>query len=198
MGCGLDDESRAARYAREPEVKKLGGSHTRGRLATLEPKQARFVSEYLVDLNATQAAIRAGYSRRSAQMQGSRLLSNAMVSAAVAAGQAVQIKKIETSAERVLLDLARVAHGDLRVLFDEHDNLKQLSTLSDDAAALLASVETERGMGGRSAVKKVKLWDKLRALEMLAKHLGLLVEQTEHSGVIELQWGQRDPSKPKG
>jgi phage terminase small subunit len=71
----------------------------------LTPKQARFVAEYLIDLNATQAAIRAGYSKHTAQVQSSRLLSNAMVAAAVDAALAKRSGKLEITAEKVLRDL---------------------------------------------------------------------------------------------
>ncbi len=71
----------------------------------LNPKQTRFVAEYLIDLNATQAAIRAGYSKRTAQEQGSRLLSNVIVAAAVDAGIAKRAGKLEITAEKVLADI---------------------------------------------------------------------------------------------
>lgn len=75
----------------------------------LTPKQQRFVQEYLIDLNATQAAIRAGYSAKTAEQQGPRLLGNAGVAAAVAAGQVRLASKLELTAEKVLANIARVA-----------------------------------------------------------------------------------------
>jgi phage terminase small subunit len=74
----------------------------------LNPKQTRFVAEYLKDLNATQAAIRCGYSERTAKQQGSRLLTNADIAAAVAAGQERLAGKLELTAEKVLKDLEEV------------------------------------------------------------------------------------------
>jgi len=74
----------------------------------LTPRQERFVAEYLVDLNATQAAIRAGYSERTAQEQGSRLLSNVKVAAAVAERQTSIAGKLQITAEKVLRDLEEV------------------------------------------------------------------------------------------
>lgn len=68
----------------------------------LSEKQKRFVAEYLIDLNATQAAIRAGYSPKTAQEQGSRLLSNVMVAAAIAEGAKRRIRKAEITAQDVL------------------------------------------------------------------------------------------------
>jgi phage terminase small subunit len=80
----------------------------------LNPKQQRFVAEYLKDLNATQAAIRAGYSKHTAQEQGSRLLSNAMVAAAVAKGQNKIAGKLEITAEKVLKDLETMRKAALK------------------------------------------------------------------------------------
>lgn len=82
---------------------------------TLTAKQERFVAEYLVDLNATQAAIRAGYSERTAQEQSSRLLSNVMVAKAVAEAQARVSVKAEWNAAdrlRMLADIAEAAIKD--------------------------------------------------------------------------------------
>ena len=71
----------------------------------LTPKQQRFISEYLVDLNATQAAIRAGYAKKSADVEGSRLLVNAKVSAAIAAAQAKRSERTEIDADYVLASI---------------------------------------------------------------------------------------------
>ena len=75
----------------------------------LNLKQARFAAEYLKDCNATQAAIRAGYAAKNADVTGSRLLGNVGVAAAVAAGQKRVASKLDLSAEKVLADIARIA-----------------------------------------------------------------------------------------
>jgi len=108
----------------------------------LSPKQHRFVTEYLVDLNATQAALRAGYSPRTAPQQGSRLLKNVDVQDAIATQQSQQFQAVEVRIEDVLRDLKAIAHTDLQ-------------TLSEQS-----------GIPARWA-------DKLKALELLMKHLGL-------------------------
>lgn len=79
-------------------------------MSPLTPKQQRFVQEYLVDLNATQAAVRSGYSPKTAEQQGSRLLGNAKVAAAVAAGRKRLAAKLELTAEKVLADIERIAN----------------------------------------------------------------------------------------
>ena len=116
----------------------------------LTRKQHRFVAEYLVDLNASQAALRAGYSARTAPQQGSRLLKNVEVQAAIATQQAQQLEAVEVRIEDVLRDLKAIAHTDLHVLSDQS------------------------GVPARWA-------DKLKALELLMKHLGLASpEQHQH------------------
>ena len=83
------------------------------------PKQRLFVTEHLVDLNATQAAIRAGYSPKTAPQQGSRLFRNVVVQAAIATQQAQQLEAVEVRIEDVLRDLKAIAHTDLHVLSEQ-------------------------------------------------------------------------------
>lgn len=159
----------------------------------LEPRQQRFVVEYLLDLNAKQAAIRAGYSEKTAESQGSRLLSYAKVSAAIADAQARRAARVEIKADDILLELLRLAKSDVRQLFDETGRLKPIHEMSDTAAASLASVEILREKTTvqgeitiEESVRKIRLWDKTAALTTLAKHLGLLKERIVHEGDIPL------------
>lgn len=148
----------------------------------LTPKQQRFVSEYLIDLNATQAAIRAGYSPKTAQEQSSRLLSHVMVKAAVAEKTQVALQAIDYSAERVLAEYGKVAFSDVRALFDEAGNMLPIRDLPDDVAASIASVEVNKrnltaGDGQVDLVLKVRRYDKVKALDSLANYHGLLKGQ---------------------
>lgn len=163
----------------------------------MTPKQARFVAEYRKDLNATQAAIRAGYSEKTAQEQGARLLSNAMVAAAVAEKTQQQLAKADITAERVLQEIGRLAFSDVRTLFDANGKIKPLHTLSADEAACIAGLEViiknaEAGDGHMDTVHKIKVWDKSKNLEMLAKHFALLTEKIEHSGGLTIRWQGED------
>ena len=160
---------------------------------SLQPKHARFVAEYLVDLNGTQAAIRAGYSPRTAAVQASTLLTNPKIAAAVSDGQAKRLASADLSAVRVLEELRRLAFSDVRGLFDADGNLKPIHTLTDSEAAAIASIEVVKknlaaGDGQTDTVHKLKVWDKTRSLEMLAKHFGLLIERMEHAGQISVKW----------
>ena len=79
----------------------------------MTPEQERFVHEYLVDVNATQAAIRAGYSKKTAQEQSSRLLSNVMVSEAIAKGMQALAEKTGVTAEKVIAELALIGFSNM-------------------------------------------------------------------------------------
>jgi len=164
----------------------------------MTPKQARFVQEYLIDLNATQAAIRAGYSERTAQEQGSRLLSNVMVSRAIAEGQAKYAKRAEMDADEWRARVARLARFDVRKLFDSETNkLVPVTELADDVAPCVSGVKVLREKTTRvrgqdtetdieETLVEVKTADVLRALEMTGKHLGLLTDRVELSGRVDL------------
>jgi phage terminase small subunit len=157
----------------------------------LTPKQQRFVSEYLIDLNGKQAAVRAGYSPKSAEFQASKLLADSKVSQEVAKGKAEQLQTAGLSATRTLEEMRRLAFSDVRKLFDADGNLKPLHLLDDDAAASIASLEVVKknlaaGDGVTDTVHKIKTWDKTRNLEMLAKHFGLLEEKVAHSGHLTI------------
>lgn len=159
----------------------------------LTPKQERFVAEYLIDLNGKQAAIRAGYKPSRAEGTASELLALGKVSEAVAAGRTAQLAKLGVSAERVKQRLALIGFQDIRQLFDEQGNLRPIHTLSDEAAAFVAGLEIIKknaaaGDGIIDTVHKVKVVDPIKALEMLAKHFGLLTDKVDVSGAIELSW----------
>lgn len=158
----------------------------------MNDKQALFVAEYRKDLNATQAAIRAGYSAKTAAQQGERLLRNVEISAAVAKSTQQQLDKAELSAVRVLEELRRLSFADIRGLFDSAGNLKPLHELTAEQAACIAGFEVikknaEAGDGKTDVVHKIRVIDKTRSLEMLAKHFALLTEKLEHSGGLTIR-----------
>jgi len=140
----------------------------------MNPRQRRFVEEYLVDLNATQAARRAGYRHRSAAQQGCTLLRNRKIAAAIAKAQAKRAARTRVSADRVITELAKVAFGDPRRLLSWGPGgvvLRESDELTEAEAALVSEVaETRTATGG---TRKVKLHCKMTALTALARHLGL-------------------------
>lgn len=155
-------------------------------MAELTPKQAAFVKEYLIDLNATKAAVRAGFSERTANVQVARLLALPHVKAAIEAEMAKREERTEITQDRVLQELARVGFSDIRKLFTESGHLKRPEDWDDDAAAFVSSIEVvvRKVPGGDENevehVHKVKLWDKNSALEKIARHLGMLTQKVEH------------------
>lgn len=116
----------------------------------LRGKQARFVDEYLVDLNGTQAAIRAGYSAKTAQEQSSRLLSNVIVQTAIQAGRAALSARTEITQDRVMADIEAIKQDAMQPVYDADGNKAML----DHKSAL-------------------------RACELQGKHIGMFVEKTE-------------------
>lgn len=150
----------------------------------LNPKQLRFVQEYLVDTNATQACIRAGYSPKAAKVTGSRMLANANVGAAVRWLQQTVAERLGITVERVLLERKRLALHDIRKLYDEKGNLLPVHQLDEDTAAALASVEVDEITAGDTTIgqtRKVKLADKDKSLAALEKHLGLYKDEARSS-----------------
>jgi phage terminase small subunit len=145
----------------------------------LNDKQRRFVREFLVDLNGTQAAIRTGYAKNSASVQASRLLANANVQAELAKQQKKLIERTEVTAERVIEEYRRVAFALLPDYIDDSSGgivIRPMDELSEEQAAALCEVtHTVRsdGDGSGHETVKVKLHNKLAALDALAKHLGL-------------------------
>lgn len=156
---------------------------------SLSPKQAAFVAEYLVDLNATQAAIRAGYSPKSAESQGARLLSNAKVREAVDAAKTKRANRVEVTQDEVLRELLRIARTDIGDAFDDKGRFREFKDMPVDLRRAISSVETLEEFTGSGAdrvqsgqTRKVKFWDKVKALELLGKHLKLWTEKLEHAG----------------
>lgn len=145
--------------------------------------------EYLIDLNATQAAIRAGYSKKTANEQGARLLAKASVKAAVAEASKKTATKLELKAERVLQAISEIAFGDIRKMFDENGALKRPAEWDDETAASVAGLEVvtvSRGEGEVEHVAKIKRADRLRALDMLARHHSLYNDKLEVTGLDAL------------
>lgn len=142
-------------------------------MGKMTPKQKRFCDEYLIDLNATQAAIRAGYSVKTAQEQSSRLLSNVMVQEAISKAMAARSKRTGVNQDRVVLELAKIAFVKMTDAVDSNGRIREDAT--DDDLACIESIkykESDNEFGG-SVEREVKIGSKLKALELLGKHLGM-------------------------
>jgi phage terminase small subunit len=142
----------------------------------LTPKQADFVGEYIKDLNATAAAIRAKYSKKTAQWIGPRLVSKSHVAAAIAAERKKLADRMAVTQERIVREYARLAFRDVRRLVDDAGCLRPITQLDDDDAAAISALEVVtvgNDKVGIGEVTKVKLSDKQAALDSLSRHLGL-------------------------
>ncbi len=145
----------------------------------MNDKQRRFAEEYMVDMIATQAALRAGYSPKTAYAQGSALLKHPEVSKYIEELKVKRAKRTEVSADRVLLEYARVAYANAKDFYDDDGDLKPIGDLSDDDAACITDVTVTQRFEGddvnpvRIQTKKVKRASKTKALDALGKHLGL-------------------------
>lgn len=142
-------------------------------MAKLTDKQQRFVDEYLIDLNATQAAIRAGYSVKTADAIGCENLTKPNIQQAIAEHMAVRSRRTGVNAERVVLELAKVAFAKMTDIVDSNGRIKE--DASPDDLACIESIkfkESDNEYGG-SVEREVKIASKLKALELLGKHLGM-------------------------
>jgi len=138
----------------------------------------------LIDLDSAAAARRAGYSKNTAPQLGYQLLQQPSVRKAVMAGKAKQLDRAELTAARVLQELGRVAFVNGRDYWTPAGDAKHPQDLTVDEGACLAGFEVliknaKAGDGVTDTVHKFKLWDKVHALEILAKHFRLLVDRVE-------------------
>lgn len=152
----------------------------------LTAKQQRFVDEYLIDLNATQAAIRAGYSEKTAYSIGEENLKKPDVKAAIAVAREKLQERTEVTQDRVINELAKLGFFDPRKFFNEDGTARNIAELDDTTAAAIVSIEVFEEYEGRGDdrafigyTKKYKLADKRAALVDLGKHLGMFIERKE-------------------
>ena len=146
-------------------------------------KQERFLQEYLIYLNATQAAIRAGYSPKTANEQGARLLTKVSIQAAVSKAQAERSRRTGINQDRVLLELAKVAFlNPVDVIDMDGATIKGEANRDDTACIASVKVKTIPTDDGAITEREVKTYDKLKALELLGKHLGMFTDKVKVDG----------------
>ena len=162
----------------------------------LTPKQKIFADEYLIDLNATRAykvAYPSCKKDEAARVNGSKLLTNTNVVAYIDERMKEREKRTEITQDRVLQELAKLGFFDIRKLFDDSGKPLDITGLDDETAACIAGLEVMdiyEGTGDDKEfvgyIKKYKLSDKLKALEMIGRHLGMFKDKMDiqHSGQI--------------
>lgn len=147
-------------------------------------KQKRFVEEYLIDLNATQAAIRAGYSPDTAGSIGNENLKKPEICACVEKAMAERSKRTGVCADRVVQELAKIAFLNLRDLIDPKTAAVREDASDEDTAALQSiKVKKSYSETGESIEREAKAADKLKALELLGRHLGMWNDKLDVNGV---------------
>lgn len=129
----------------------------------LPAKRQRFVDEYLVDLNATQAAIRAGYSPRTAKSQGQRLLTDVDISAAITRGQVARAERTEITQDWVLGRLV-----------DNANRAMQLEPVKDSLGRETGEYQYQGAVANK-------------ALELIGKHLGMFKDEVKHTGSVRFE-----------
>ena len=137
-------------------------------MANLTPKQQRFVEEYLIDLNATQAAIRAGYSEKTAKSVGHENLTKPDIAKAIQEAQNKRVERTEITQDYVLTNIQKVIERCMQV--QQVDNCL---TQTEDGELAQAFMFKEQGA--------------LKGLELLGKHLGMFKDKVEHSGKLEIE-----------
>ena len=139
----------------------------------LTAKQQKFVEEYLIDLNATQAAIRAGYSVKTADVIGYQLLQKTSVQEAIAKAMAERSRRTGVNQDRVVLELAKIAFVKMTDVVNGNGEIK-VDANPDDLSCIesIKYKESDNEFGG-SVEREVKIGSKLKALELLGKHLGM-------------------------
>lgn len=155
----------------------------------LTPKQKRFVAEYLMDLNATAAAKRAGYSEKTAYSIGLENLKKPEIQSAIQEAKQARSQRTEITQDMVIQELAKLGFFDIRKLFDKDGKPLDISKLDGDTAAALVGLDVQdvSDSGGNYVgfIKKYKMADKIRALELLGKHLGTWEPQDKQQTAVE-------------
>lgn len=155
----------------------------------LTAKQQVFVAEYLIDLNATQAAIRAGYAQKRAYAMGHENLKKPEIASAIQDAMKARESRTEITQDRVLQEYAKLAFLDPRRFYDDTGNLIAVNLLPADVAAALVGVEVLESRdpegGPANVTKKIKFVDKKGALDSVARHLGMFKDKVEHSGEVK-------------
>ena len=142
-------------------------------MAKFTEKQQRFVDEYLIDLNATQAAIRAGYSVDTAAVIGCENLTKPNIQQAIAKEMAERSKRTGINQDRVVLELAKIALVKMTDVVDSDGRIREDATEDDLACIESVKYKSSESDTGSSVEREVKIASKLKALELLGKHLGM-------------------------
>lgn len=168
------------------KVKKVKAPKTKSLIGSqLNEREKTFIQEYMVDKNKKSAAIRAGYSPNMAAQEGHKLMLKPKIRDAVDKQLLAQQTRLQLTADQVVGELALIAFSDVRALFGDDGlmlNISRLDKKITTAIAGLQTVEMYAGQGDKRVVGhtlKIKLWDKVKALELLGKHFKMFTDVVE-------------------
>jgi phage terminase small subunit len=145
----------------------------------LTPKQQKFCEEYMVDLNGTQAAIRAGYSKRSAQIQAVENLSKPIIQSVISELKQKLSAKTGVTAERLINELAKIGFSNIQDYVSGDNLITDISKIPKEQAACIESIKTVTTTESYGKVTNtrtqvsIKLYSKISAIELMGKHIGL-------------------------
>lgn len=158
-------------------------------MANLTPKQQRFVEEYLIDLNATQAAIRAGYSEKTAKSIGQENLTKPDIQKAIEEAQSKRTEQTQIDAAYVLKRLVEIDQMDVLDIMDDQMKILPLRDWPKIWRQYVSNIENLELTDADGVFKKIKWPDKVKNLELLGRHVsvGAFKDKVEHSGKLEIQ-----------
>jgi phage terminase small subunit len=152
---------------------------------TMTKKQKCFIEEYLVDLNATQAAIRAGYSSQTAKEIGCENLAKPNIKSTIDKALAERSRRTGINQDRVIMELAKIAFLNPTDVIDMDEATIRGEAGRDDTACIASvKVKTIPTEDGAITEREVKTYDKIRALELLGKHLNMFTDKFKVDGVV--------------
>jgi len=140
---------------------------------SLNEQRKRFCEEYVIDLNGKQAAIRAGYSAKTAEVKASSLLSIVKVQDYIAELRAKQQLRTSITSDMVINELAKLAFSDIRDIYDDNGNLIAVNELPESVSATISSFKSRKERNGDDSfdiIDEYRRYDKIKALELLGKH----------------------------
>lgn len=179
-------------------------------MAALTDKQERFIKEYLIDLNATQAAKRAGYSEKTAQEIGSQNLSKVIIQTAIQKAQRERHERLQIDADYVLNRHVEIDQMDVADIFDDDGSMLSVLNWPKCWRTTISGIDISEMVNASdneviiSVLKKIKWPDKLRNIELLGKHISIQAYSNNHTitkvkakPVESITYVGEDASKPQ-
>lgn len=164
---------------------------------SLTNKQKVFCAEYLKDLNATQAAIRAGYSKKTARNIASEYLAKPNIQKRIKKLMEERSERTKINQDMVLKELAIIGFSDIKDICEIEEGgmivLKTFEKIAEEKTKSIKAIKEDRiiretAKGDEMVVHdkvRYELWDKPKCLELIGKHLGMFTDKIEHSGHID-------------